>query len=307
MNTRADLAVVEAAARARLLQQHMLAGVTVVDPGSTMVDADVTIGEDTTLQPFTLLRGSTTVGAGCAVGPGTTLIDSTVADGASVVQSYVQESEVGPRCTIGPFTHLRPGTRMAEGAKAGAFVEIKNSEIGPGVKVPHLSYIGDTDLGEGTNIGAGTITANYDGATKHRTRVGRDVRTGVHTSLVAPVTVGDGAYTGAGSVITEDIPYQALGIARPRQENVEGYAERAPAANKEKSKVKADKERTVEQRGPDGAARSGAAAGLLPGAHPHERPDAVRQAADGVCRAAAARSSATRSRASSGSRSARLS
>ena len=241
VNTRADLAVVEAAARARLLREHMLAGVTVIDPGSTIVDAGVTIGEDTTLAPFTLLRGATTVGAGCALGPGTTLIDSTVADGASVVQSYVQESEVGPRCTIGPFTHLRPGTRMAEDAKAGAFVEIKNSEIGPGVKVPHLSYIGDTDLGEGTNIGAGTITANYDGATKHRTRVGRGVRTGVHTSLVAPVTVGDGAYTGAGSVITEDIPPEALGIARPRQENVEGYAERAPAANKEKPKVKVDK------------------------------------------------------------------
>jgi bifunctional UDP-N-acetylglucosamine pyrophosphorylase/glucosamine-1-phosphate N-acetyltransferase len=232
VNTRADLAVVEVAARARLLEQHMLAGVTIVDPASTIVDAEVTIGEDTTIEPFTLLRGSTSVGSGCIVGPATTAIDSALGDGARVVQSYLQECEVGPRCVVGPFTHLRPGTRLGEGAKAGAFVEIKNSEIGPGVKVPHLSYIGDADLGEGSNIGAGTITANYDGAKKHRTKVGRDVRTGVHTSLVAPVSVGDGAYTGAGSVITEDIPSEALGIARARQENVEGYAERAPAADK---------------------------------------------------------------------------
>jgi bifunctional UDP-N-acetylglucosamine pyrophosphorylase/glucosamine-1-phosphate N-acetyltransferase len=245
VNTRADLAVVERAARSRLLEQHMLAGVTIADPDSTMIDAGVTIGEDTTVEPFTLLRGSTQVGAGCTVGPASTLIDATVADDTRVVQSYLQECEVGPRCMVGPFTHLRPGTRLGEGAKAGAFVEIKNSEIGPGVKVPHLSYIGDADLGEGTNIGAGTITANYDGAKKHRTDVGKNVRTGVHTSLVAPVSVGDGAYTGAGSVITEDIPSEALGIARARQENVEGYAERAPAAGKkEKRKVKSDKGRS---------------------------------------------------------------
>jgi bifunctional UDP-N-acetylglucosamine pyrophosphorylase / glucosamine-1-phosphate N-acetyltransferase len=242
INTRADLAVVEAAARARLLEQHMLAGVTIVDPASTMIDAGVTIAEDTTIEPFSVLRGSTSVGSGSTVGPATTLIDATVAESARVVHSYLQECEVGPRCMVGPFTHLRPGTRLAEGVKAGAFVEIKNSEIGPGVKVPHLSYIGDTDLGEGTNIGAGTITANYDGAQKHRTRVGKNVSTGVHTSLVAPVSVGDGAYTGAGSVITENVPSEALGIARARQENVEGYAERAPAADKkENRKVKADK------------------------------------------------------------------
>ena len=242
VNTRADLAVVEAAARARLLEQHMLAGVTIVDPGSTMIDAYVTIAADSTIEPFTLLRGSTAVGPGCTVGPSTTLIDTTLGEGTRVVHSYLQECDVGPSCIVGPFTHLRPGTHLGERAKAGAFVEIKNSEIAPGVKVPHLSYIGDADLGEGSNIGAGTITANYDGAKKHRTKVGRDVRTGVHTSLVAPVSVGDGAYTGAGSVITEDIPSEALGIARARQENVEGYAERAPAADKkEKPKVKVDK------------------------------------------------------------------
>ena len=242
INTRADLAVVEAAARARLLERHMLAGVTIVDPASTVIDADVTIGEDATIEPFSLLRGATSVGPGSTVGPMTTLVDAVIGEDVRVVHSHLQECEVGPRCLVGPFTHLRPGTRLAEGAKAGAFVEIKNSEIGAGVKVPHLSYVGDADLGEGTNIGAGTITANYDGAKKHRTRVGKNVSTGVHTSLVAPVSVGDGAYTGAGSVITEDIPSDALGIARARQENVEGYAERAPAADKkEKSEVKVDK------------------------------------------------------------------
>ena len=240
VNTRAELARVEAAARARILERHMLAGVTIVDPAATTIDVDVTIGEDATIEPYCVLRGATTVGPGCTVGPMTTLIDAALGEQVRVVHSYLQECAVGAGCAVGPFAHLRPGTRLAGGVKAGAFVEIKNSEIGPGVKVPHLSYIGDADLGEGTNIGAGTITANYDGARKHRTRVGRDVRTGVHTSLVAPVSVGDGAYTGAGSVITEDIPSEALGIARARQENVEGYAERAPAASKESERMGSD-------------------------------------------------------------------
>ena len=240
VNTRVELARVEAAAQARILEHHMLAGVTIVNPAATTIGADVTIGEDTTIEPYCVLRGDTAVGPRCTVGPATTLVDARLGEEARATHSYLQECEVGPRCTVGPFTHLRPGTRLGEGAKAGAFVEIKNSEIGPGVKVPHLSYVGDADLGEGTNIGAGTITANYDGARKHRTQIGKGVRTGVHTSLVAPVSVGDGAYTGAGSVITEDIPSDALGIARARQENVEGYAERAPAT--EKSKVEAGKD-----------------------------------------------------------------
>ena len=238
INTRVDLARVEAAARARILERHMLAGVTVRDPASTHVDAGVAIGEDTTLEPYTFLRGAVSVGRGCTIGPMTTLIDSALGDEVSVPHSYLNACEVASRCTVGPFTHLRPAARLGEGAKAGAFVEIKNSSIAPGVKVPHLSYIGDADLGEGTNIGAGTITANYDGVTKHRTVIGRDVRTGIHTSLVAPVTVGDGAYTGAGSVITQDVPPKALGIARSRQENVDDYAERAPAAQAKDGKVK---------------------------------------------------------------------
>jgi bifunctional UDP-N-acetylglucosamine pyrophosphorylase/glucosamine-1-phosphate N-acetyltransferase len=241
VNTRLDLARVQEAARERILERHMLAGVTIVDPGSTVIDADVRIGEDTTIEPYSFLRGRTRVGSDCTVGPVTTVIDSVLGDDVRVPHSYLLEAEVGPRCMVGPFTHLRPGTRLGEGAKAGAFVEIKNSDVGPDVKVPHLSYIGDADLEQGANVGAGTITANYDGATKHRTHLGKGVRTGVNTSLVAPVSVGDGAYTGAGSVITEDIPPEALGIARARQENVAGYAERAPAANKESQKVNADK------------------------------------------------------------------
>src|SRR5439155_7649166 len=163
---------------------------------------------------------------GCTIGPLTTAIDAVVGDGAGVVHSYVTEAEVGPGAAVGPFSFLRPGTVLRASSKAGAFVEIKNSDIGEGTKVPHLSYIGDADVGPGTNLGAATITANYDGVRKHRTTVGANVRTSVDTTLVAPVTVGDDAYTGAGSVITEDVPPGALGIARERQTNIAKYAEK---------------------------------------------------------------------------------
>jgi bifunctional UDP-N-acetylglucosamine pyrophosphorylase/glucosamine-1-phosphate N-acetyltransferase len=161
----------------------------------------------------------------------TSLIDCMLGDGVSVIHSYLTACEGLEGCTVGPFAHIRPGTKLHEGVKAGAFVEIKNSQVGAGAKVPHLSYIGDADLGEGANIGAGTITANYDGRRKHRTVIGRNVRTGVNSSFIAPVTVGDEAYTGAGSVVTDDVPEGALAIARPRQENKEGYAERSAAAD----------------------------------------------------------------------------
>ncbi|HSZ13152.1 MAG TPA: bifunctional UDP-N-acetylglucosamine diphosphorylase/glucosamine-1-phosphate N-acetyltransferase GlmU [Solirubrobacteraceae bacterium] len=209
VNDRAGLARVRALAQAAIHERHMLAGVGIVDPAATVIDVDVQIGEDTVIEPFTTIRGSTRIGRECTVRH-SYLVDCVLEDGVSV----------------GPFGYLRPGTVLRAGSRVGTFVEVKNSDVGAGARVPHLSYIGDADVGERTNLGAATITANYDGRAKHRTTVGAGVRTGVDTTLVAPVSVGDGAYTGAGSVITEDVPAGALGIARERQRNVEGYAAR---------------------------------------------------------------------------------
>jgi bifunctional UDP-N-acetylglucosamine pyrophosphorylase/glucosamine-1-phosphate N-acetyltransferase len=209
VNDRVALAHVRAIAQQAIAERHMLAGVTIVDPSSVQIDVDVEIGVDTLIEPFTTIRGSTRIGSGCTVRC-SYIVDCVLEDGVSV----------------GPFAYLRPGTVMRAGAKAGTFVEIKNSDIGAATKIPHLSYIGDADVGEQSNLGAGTITANYDGRSKHRTTIGKRVRGGVDTSLVAPVTVGDDAYTAAGSVVTEDVPDGALAVARARQQNVEGYAER---------------------------------------------------------------------------------
>jgi bifunctional UDP-N-acetylglucosamine pyrophosphorylase / glucosamine-1-phosphate N-acetyltransferase len=224
VNDRADLARVTDEARRRILLAHMRSGVTIVDPGATWIDADVQIEPDATILPGTSLRGSTAVGSGSSIGPMTTLIDSRVGERATVIHSYLTDCQVADEATVGPFTYLRPDARIGEGAKAGSFVEIKNSEIGAGAKVPHLSYIGDAEVGEGSNLGASTVTANYDGRNKNRTKIGKNVHTGVDTTFVAPVEVGDDAYTGAGSVINEDVPPGALGISRAEQENVEGYA-----------------------------------------------------------------------------------
>ena len=209
VNDRVALAHVRKLAQQAIVERHMLAGVTIVDPASVQIDVDVEIGQDTVIEPFTTIGGSTRIGSGCIVRC-SYIVDSVLEDGVSV----------------GPFAYLRPGTVLRAGSKAGTFVEIKNSDIGPGAKIPHLSYIGDADVGEQSNLGAGTITANYDGRSKHRTTIGKRVRGGVDTSFVAPVTVGDDAYTAAGSVVTEDVPAGALAVARARQENVEGYAER---------------------------------------------------------------------------------
>jgi bifunctional UDP-N-acetylglucosamine pyrophosphorylase/glucosamine-1-phosphate N-acetyltransferase len=226
INDRVDLARVRAIAQERINAGHMRAGVTLIDPRTATIDAEVTIGQDTVVEPSCVIRGATKIGESVTIGAFTTLIDAEVGDGATVLRAHLERARVGPKATVGPFAYLRPDAVLAEGAKAGTFVEIKNSTIGAGSKVPHLSYIGDADVGEGTNLGASTITANYDGRTKHRTTVGDRVRVSVHTTLVAPVTVGDDAYTGGGSTITDDIPPGALGIARERQRNIEGYAER---------------------------------------------------------------------------------
>jgi bifunctional UDP-N-acetylglucosamine pyrophosphorylase/glucosamine-1-phosphate N-acetyltransferase len=226
VNDRVELARVRKLAQQRILDEHGRNGVTIIDPDSTIIEAAVTIGQDTIVEPSTFIRGNTTIGSDCTIGPLTTLIDATLGDGVSVPHSYVLQARVDDFGTIGPFAYLRPDAHLHPKAKAGAFVEIKNSTIGTGTKVPHLSYIGDADIGEGTNIGAGNITANYDGKNKHRTKIGANVKTSVDTAFVAPVEVGDGAYTGAGSVITEDVPANALGIARARQTNIADYAER---------------------------------------------------------------------------------
>jgi bifunctional UDP-N-acetylglucosamine pyrophosphorylase / glucosamine-1-phosphate N-acetyltransferase len=226
VNTRVELAHVRRLAQERIHRRLGLAGVTIVDPASTLIEAGVEIGKDTVIEPSTFLRGATRIGASCEVGPLTTLIDTEVGDGSRIVHSYLDGAELGSGVSVGPFAYLRPKAHLHDKAKAGTFVEIKNSEVGEGTKVPHLSYIGDTDIGAGSNIGAGAITANYDGVNKHRTTIGANVKTSVHTSFVAPVKLGDGSYTGAGSVITDDVPPGALGIARERQTNVEGYADR---------------------------------------------------------------------------------
>jgi len=213
VNDRAGLALVRKLAQEAIHQRHMRAGVGIVDPSTTVIDVDVQIEPDAVIEPFTTIRGSTKIGTGCTVRH-SYLVDCTLEDGASV----------------GPFAYLRPGAILRAGAKVGTFVEVKNSDLGAGAKVPHLSYIGDADVGERTNLGAGTITANYDGRQKHRTTIGRHVRGGVDTAFVAPVTVGDDAYTAAGSVVTEDVPAGALAVARAKQKNVAGYAEQQERA-----------------------------------------------------------------------------
>jgi bifunctional UDP-N-acetylglucosamine pyrophosphorylase / glucosamine-1-phosphate N-acetyltransferase len=247
INDRVGLAQVQALAQRQIHERLMRGGVTIVNPDATVIDVAVEIAPDTVIAPFSSLLGATAVGGASTIGPASTLIDAVVGESSRVIHSYVDRAEIGDRVSVGPFAYLRPGTVMREGSKAGTFVEIKNSEIGRGSKVPHLSYIGDAEVGEDTNLGASTITANYDGSRKHRTTIGDRVKTSVDTTLVAPVTVGDEAYTAAGSVITEDVPPGALGVARPRQQNIEGYADR----RKQRDQEKRSGEHDVSRREPD--------------------------------------------------------
>lgn len=223
VNDRAQLADIRRLRNERLLEQWMRDGVTFVDPRTTWVDVDVTLEPDAVIHPGTHLRGRTYVAADAEVGPDCTLTDTAVDAGATVRNAVCDGAEIGPGAAVGPYTHLRPGTRLERGAKAGGFVEMKSARVGEGTKVPHLSYVGDADIGAGSNVGAATIVVNYDGQQKHHTHVGEHVRVGSDTMLVAPVRIGDGAYTAAGSVITEDVPPGALGVARGRQRNVDGW------------------------------------------------------------------------------------
>jgi bifunctional UDP-N-acetylglucosamine pyrophosphorylase/glucosamine-1-phosphate N-acetyltransferase len=228
VNDRTDLAEVTALARRRILRHHMRNGVTMLSPQTTIVDAGVRIGADTVLEQGCTVRGATTIGERCRIGPHTTLTDAAIHDEVTVRHAWIEGATAEDGAIIGPFAYLRPGTILRRGSKAGTFVEIKNSDVGAGSKVPHLSYIGDADIGEESNLGAATITANYNARTKKktRTRLGKRVKTSVDTTLVAPVELGDDAYTAAGSVITEDVPEAALGVARARQRNVSDYARR---------------------------------------------------------------------------------
>ena len=226
INSRLQLAEAEKILRQRKLVELMDSGVTVMDPASTFVDATVSVGEDTVLYPFTWLEGETTIGRDCRIGPNSRIADSQLGDAVTLHFSYAHECKIAEGVTVGPYVHLRPDTQLAAGVKVGNFVEIKNSLVGQGSKVPHLSYIGDTDIGSGVNIGSGTITVNYDGKKKHRTHIGDDAFIGCNTNLVAPVSVGAGAYIAAGSTITKDVPDGALGVGRARQSNIAGWAEK---------------------------------------------------------------------------------
>ncbi|MER5929646.1 bifunctional UDP-N-acetylglucosamine diphosphorylase/glucosamine-1-phosphate N-acetyltransferase GlmU [Streptomyces sp. NPDC002054] len=226
INNRVQLAEARALLNARLLERAMLAGVTVVDPGSTFIDVTVSFGQDAVVYPGTQLLGETSIGAGAEVGPNTRLTDTVVGASARVDNTVADRAVVGDSASVGPFAYLRPGTRLGTKAKAGTYVEMKNATIGEGTKVPHLSYVGDATIGEYTNIGAASVFVNYDGEHKHHTTIGSHCKTGCDNMFVAPVTVGDGAYTAAGSVITKDVPPGALAVARGQQRNIEGWVAR---------------------------------------------------------------------------------
>ena len=235
VNDRWQLAEANEQMRRRVLKNLALEGVTIKDPGTTFVEVDVRVGQDSALHPMTVLRGRTRVGAGCEVGPFTRIEDSEVGDGTVILMSHVQRAVIGRSCRIGPFANLRPGCCLGEGVKVGNFVEAKNTQLGDGASAAHLSYLGDAVVGAGTNVGAGTITCNYDGFEKHTTTIGENAFIGSNSTLVAPVSIGDGAIVAAGSVITHDVPGDAMAVARERQVNKEEYAERWRRRKRSKS------------------------------------------------------------------------
>ena len=232
VNDRVQLAALHRELNRRTVERWMRAGTTVIDPASTWIDADVTLEPDTHLEPNVLLRGSTHVASGAVVGPNCHLVDTQVGTGASVTNTTADGALIGPEAAVGPYTYLRPGTRLGRGAKAGGFVEMKKADLGDGAKVPHLSYVGDATIGDGANIGAGTIFANYDGVAKHHTTVGEHSFVGSDSVLVAPVTVADGAYVAAGSTITSDVAPGELAVARGKQRSIAGWVARRRAGTR---------------------------------------------------------------------------
>lgn len=225
VNDRAQLARLGQELNRRLTTHWMREGVTIVDPATTWIDSAVTLAPDVTILPGTQLLGATTIGPGATIGPDTTLRNVEVGPDASVVRTHASDALVGTGATVGPFAYLRPGTEIGADGKIGTFVEAKNAHLGAGAKVPHLSYVGDVEIGEGSNIGAGTIVANYDGINKHRTTIGKNARTGSNNVFVAPVTIGDGAYTGGGTVVRKDVPPGALATSAGPQRTMDGWVE----------------------------------------------------------------------------------
>ncbi len=226
INSRVQLAGAEKILRRRKNIELMEQGVTLMDPDTTYIDAQVTVGRDTVIYPFTWLEGATTIGENCEIGPNSRFTDTKIGDQVTAHFSYAHECEIASGVVMGPYVHLRPNTKLAAGVKIGNFVEVKNSTVGEGSKLPHLSYIGDTDIGSGVNMGCGTITVNYDGKNKYRTVIADDAFVGCNSNLVAPVEVGKGAYVAAGSTITKDVPPAALAVARERQRNIEDWADK---------------------------------------------------------------------------------
>lgn len=239
INDRVQLAALGRELNLRHNEKWMREGVTIVDPATTWIDADVTIGRDATILPNTQLLGATSIGAGARIGPDTTLTDTEVGEGAEVKRTEANLAKIGAEATVGPFSYLRPGTVLGVKGKIGGFVETKNATIGDGAKVPHLTYAGDATIGEGANIGAGTIFANYDGVAKHHTSIGKHSFIGSDTVLIAPVDVADGAYVAAGSALTGDVKPGQIAVARGRQKNVDGWVARARAGTKTEAAAQA--------------------------------------------------------------------